>query len=447
MDARTLDIAAEFCRIVDAADLLEYLGIEKTSSPAEARDALARKRKYLQGMQSNPKFKDSALFLIKHYKVLEDLLDLPAIHLEHMRQRREAAQLPIIELALDAMLATGHPTPEAERIIRSRALELDISLEKYEAILRERAQKIAVQLPAQPAPAAQRAGAVAAGVGEASSATTETERRLKGAAGHGWWDAAFTRMLLECIPSGPGDLVDIYCRTALSAVTLLPERRQLSYLGIDRSPERIAEAQAEVHDLGIPIELMVGLPEALPLPEESVDFVLSIRGLANLPDTMPAFAEAARVLRPGGRMICAEPDGLSETFYFEGHLVEYNAAFHALTARIDAMAGPGANVLGKPGLALGPQLPERMAAAGLRATRVAVHSSNTLKPRPFGKFVKQLRKYPLAMAQQAGLGPESGEVQWVNETLDALEASIPADTLGMAGQMLPMFLVVGVKES
>src|SRR5262249_51796799 len=60
-----------------------------------------------------------------------------------------------------------------------------------------------------------------------------------------------------------------------------------------------------------------GRADALPLDDESVDACVLMRSLHHvLADAMPrAFAEAARVLRPGGAMYVAEP--LAEGAFFE----------------------------------------------------------------------------------------------------------------------------------
>lgn len=46
--------------------------------------------------------------------------------------------------------------------------------------------------------------------------------------------------------------------------------------------------------------------EQLPLPDSSVDAVLSVVTLCSVPDQSRALAEVGRVLRPGGRLVLAE---------------------------------------------------------------------------------------------------------------------------------------------
>jgi len=448
MNERDLKTAAEFCALVESANLFEYLGLERTTSAEDARAALAKKRKYMQSMQNNPKFKDSARFLIKNFRVLDHVLEDPVAHLKQMREQREAAMVPTMIMVLDAVLADGTMSVQERAASERIAGELGIGAERLESLVAERAAAAGASVEGLDTPQGPRVSGETIGV--EAVAEGQTARQLRGAAGHGWWDATFTRMLLECIPGGPGEMVDVYCRTALSAMTLLPDRRQLTYLGVDRSSERLSLAKQELiaqsHQHAVDrITLTVGQPDALPIEDESVDYVLAIRALANLTDTRPVFAEAYRVLRPGGRLIVAEPDGFAECFHFDGHLSYYNAAFHRLCLAFDEGRGQGVPEIGKPGIAIGPTLPARMKHAGLRPTKVQIHASNNMKAQPFGRLLRRLQKYPAAMAGNAGL-TMTAVFASVLKAAKELEAEIPPDRVGMAGHVLPLFLVVGEKE-
>ncbi len=88
-------------------------------------------------------------------------------------------------------------------------------------------------------------------------------------------------------------------------------------IGVDMTPAMLARATEAAHAGGFEnLEFREGLAEALPVPDAWADLVIS-NGVINLvPDKAGAYAEIARVLRPGGRVqvadICVEvaiPEG------------------------------------------------------------------------------------------------------------------------------------------
>lgn len=138
-----LELTAEFCALVGAPNLLVYLNLPEGVSSQEARDALKARRKFMQGMQSNPKYKKEALFLIRHFANLNEVLEEPNVYLADTRQRSESIHLPVIEMTIRGVLGTGTP-PTREQIdyLRRNATELGVS----ERTFRRRLYQISAEL-------------------------------------------------------------------------------------------------------------------------------------------------------------------------------------------------------------------------------------------------------------------------------------------------------------
>lgn len=135
MTPRQLDVAHEFCERVGTADLLGYLGLSSDAAPEEAKAALKARRRKMQGMQSNPKFRDEARLLIKHFQVLDAVLAEPHTHVKDMAGRRESTQLPILEMTIRGVLAGGPLSAEQESYLRNNARDLGVSDDVFSALL------------------------------------------------------------------------------------------------------------------------------------------------------------------------------------------------------------------------------------------------------------------------------------------------------------------------
>lgn len=155
MTAEDLEVAAEFCKSVGAPNLLTYLGLDERADAAEVRNKLKSRRKFMQGMQGNPKYKREALLLIKHFQNLNDAVGSVSEYLADARRRSESEHLPIIEMTVRGVLAGGGLTPDQEDYLRRNALELGVTDQTFRELLVRVAKELAVPVksPKDPTPA------------------------------------------------------------------------------------------------------------------------------------------------------------------------------------------------------------------------------------------------------------------------------------------------------
>ena len=135
MSKREYEIAAEFCSLVKAPDLLEYLQLGVKSPDEEVREKLKKRRKYMQGMQSNPKYRKEALFLIKHFSALSRALENTAEYQADAQRRAESVHLPILEMTIKGVLAGGTLSDEQDNYLKRNANELGVSDATFDKLM------------------------------------------------------------------------------------------------------------------------------------------------------------------------------------------------------------------------------------------------------------------------------------------------------------------------
>ena len=82
--------------------------------------------------------------------------------------------------------------------------------------------------------------------------------------------------------------------------------RGVRLTGIELSPKMLAFAHRRVRESGIDADLHAGDAQNLPFPDAHFDTVVATLALCSIPDDRQALAEAARVLRTGGRLLLLE---------------------------------------------------------------------------------------------------------------------------------------------
>ncbi|MFE7464094.1 class I SAM-dependent methyltransferase [Streptomyces sp. NPDC057499] len=135
---------------------------------------------------------------------------------------------------------------------------------------------------------------------------------LDAAAGYASWSAVYDSLpssyieveepVVAAILDGlaPGTALDAACGTGRQTRALAARGHRV--IGVDQSPHMIEKAREHTPDA----DYRVGRLERLPLDDDSVDLAVCSLAMTHLPDTAPAVAELARVVRPGGRIVVTD---------------------------------------------------------------------------------------------------------------------------------------------
>jgi SAM-dependent methyltransferase len=117
------------------------------------------------------------------------------------------------------------------------------------------------------------------------------------------------------------DAIELGCGTAYVCAWMA--RRGARVVGVDNSEAQLATARRMQREHGLDFPLIHGNAEAVPYPDASFDFVISEYGACLWADPARWVPEAARLLRPGGRltfltnafllMLCMQDDDTAAT--------------------------------------------------------------------------------------------------------------------------------------
>jgi demethylmenaquinone methyltransferase/2-methoxy-6-polyprenyl-1,4-benzoquinol methylase len=183
-------------------------------------------------------------------------------------------------------------------------------------------------------------------------------------------DARWRRLAVRALALPAGSRVlDLATGTADVALRVAHAHPDATVLGLDPSREMLARGRQKVAAAGLAerITLQVGVAEALPCADASVDGVTIAFGIRNVPDRARALREIARVLRPGRRVAVLEltnPPGRLARFHVHrvvprlgallcprsarspyGYLADSIAAFPAATEFAAALGDTGLRVV------------------------------------------------------------------------------------------------------
>ena len=97
------------------------------------------------------------------------------------------------------------------------------------------------------------------------------------------------------------DVVELGCGTAYLSAKLA--RAGARPVGVDPTPAQLATARRMQQETGLEFPLLEAPAESVPLPDASFDLAISEYGASLWADPRKWVPEAARLLRPGGRLL------------------------------------------------------------------------------------------------------------------------------------------------
>jgi demethylmenaquinone methyltransferase / 2-methoxy-6-polyprenyl-1,4-benzoquinol methylase len=121
-------------------------------------------------------------------------------------------------------------------------------------------------------------------------------------------DPRWRRFLVSRVEAGPGDSVlDVATGTGAVAIELV-RQTGCNVVGVDQSPEMLAEAARRVATAGLDnhIQLVEARAERLPFPDRSFDALTFTYLLRYVEDPVATLRELVRVVRPGGTVAMLE---------------------------------------------------------------------------------------------------------------------------------------------
>jgi ubiquinone/menaquinone biosynthesis C-methylase UbiE len=106
------------------------------------------------------------------------------------------------------------------------------------------------------------------------------------------------------LPAAEGHVLEIGVGSGLNIP--LYRGSVTNVIGLDPSPKLLSMAEKTVSRVSVRVELLRATAEAIPLPDQSVDTLVTTWTLCSIPNVARALSEMHRVLKANGRLLFVE---------------------------------------------------------------------------------------------------------------------------------------------
>ncbi len=202
------------------------------------------------------------------------------------------------------------------------------------------------------------------------------------------WEPEYVALLAKWVGFKLGQtVIDVGCGLGYLGTLYWPYfGKGGKYCGVDVSPKLIAQAKRLSMDWakGGKTEFNVGDSYKLPYPDNSADVVMCQTLLMHLADPQKAINEMYRILKPGGAILCKEPDNLSVSMQHAlTSMPEFTLEEELFRHKISFIINRGREVLGMGNYNTAPFVPLWLKKAGFRGIDARMNSYPILGIPPY----------------------------------------------------------------
>ena len=163
--------------------------------------------------------------------------------------------------------------------------------------------------------------------------------------------------------------------------------------GFDIDPRVVEEAAllAAKRPFSVSFQFEQAEPHHLPLADGTADLVISHHVMTGVAGAAAAVAEMVRVVRPGGRVVCIEPNSMVQALVADSDTCDYDVEDRLRLVRYQLYYERGKRALGRGDDSVGDRLPGLFREAGLSHVEVRLSDKAGALVPPYDSEEKHAR--------------------------------------------------------